>query len=100
MRATDFFHQAVRTAEAQLFSSAGSADETFVQRIFGFLPFLQKGFIFRLTDELTDDINKGYIKVDGVSSVFCFIWGWEEPTWGLPFQFHGVFYVMISMKGP
>ena len=42
----------------------------------------------------------GYIKVDGVSSVFCFIWGWEEPTWGLPFQFHGVFYVMISMKGP
>ena len=44
--------------------------------------------------------NKGYIKVDGVSSVFCFIWGWEEPTWGLPFQFHGVFYVMISMKGP
>lgn len=58
MRATDFFHQAVRTAEAQLFSSAGSADETFVQRIFGFLPFLQKGFIFRLTDELTDDINK------------------------------------------
>lgn len=40
------------------------------------------------------------IKVDGVSSVFCFIWGWEEPTWGLPFQFHGVFYVMISMKGP
>lgn len=44
--------------------------------------------------------KKGYIKVDGVSSVFCFIWGWEEPTWGLPFQFHGVFYVMISMKGP
>ena len=44
--------------------------------------------------------NKGYIKVDGVSSVFCFIWGWEEPAWGLPFQFHGVFYVMISMKGP
>ena len=42
----------------------------------------------------------GYIKVDGVSSVFCFIWGWEEPAWGLPFQFHGVFYVMISMKGP
>ena len=31
----------------------------------------------------------GYIKVDGVSSVFCFIWGWEEPAWGLPFQFHG-----------
>ena len=45
-------------------------------------------------------INIGYIKVDGVSSVFCFIWGWEEPAWGLPFQFHGVFYVMISMKGP
>lgn len=44
--------------------------------------------------------KSGYIKVDGVSSVFCFIWGWEEPTWGLPFQFHGVFYVMISMKGP
>ena len=44
--------------------------------------------------------KKGYIKVDGVSSVFCFIWGWEEPAWGLPFQFHGVFYVMISMKGP
>ena len=44
--------------------------------------------------------HQGYIKVDGVSSVFCFIWGWEEPTWGLPFQFHGVFYVMISMKGP
>ena len=44
--------------------------------------------------------KRGYIKVDGVSSVFCFIWGWEEPTWGLPFQFHGVFYVMISMKGP
>ena len=44
--------------------------------------------------------NIGYIKVDGVSSVFCFIWGWEEPAWGLPFQFHGVFYVMISMKGP
>ena len=43
---------------------------------------------------------KGYIKVDGVSSVFCFIWGWEEPAWGLPFQFHGVFFVMISMKGP
>ena len=42
----------------------------------------------------------GYIKVDGVSSVFCFIWGWEEPAWGLPFQFHGVFFVMISMKGP
>ena len=42
----------------------------------------------------------GYIKVDGVSSVFCFIWGWEEPAWGLPFQFHGVFYVMIRMKGP
>ena len=45
-------------------------------------------------------IFQGYIKVDGVSSVFCFIWGWEEPAWGLPFQFHGVFYVMISMKGP
>lgn len=45
-------------------------------------------------------VKKGYIKVDGVSSVFCFIWGWEEPAWGLPFQFHGVFYVMISMKGP
>lgn len=44
--------------------------------------------------------NKGYIKVDGVSSVFCFIWGWEEPAWGLPFQFHGAFYVMISLKGP
>ena len=44
--------------------------------------------------------EKGYIKVDGVSSVFCFIWGWEEPAWGLPFQFHGVFFVMISMKGP
>ena len=43
---------------------------------------------------------KGYIKMDGISSVFCFIWGWEEPAWGLPFQFHGVFYVMISMKGP
>ena len=43
---------------------------------------------------------QGYIKVDGVSSVFCFIWGWEEPAWGLPFQFHGVFFVMISMKGP
>ena len=49
---------------------------------------------------LLETQNFGYIKVDGVSSVFCFIWGWEEPTWGLPFQFHGVFYVMISMKGP
>ena len=38
--------------------------------------------------------------MDGVSSVFCFIWGWEEPAWGLPFQFHGAFYVMISLKGP
>ena len=44
--------------------------------------------------------KQGYIKVDGVSSVFCFIWGWEEPAWGLPFQFHGAFYVMISLKGP
>ena len=44
--------------------------------------------------------KKGYIKVDGVSSVFRFIWGWEEPAWGLPFQFHGAFYVMISLKGP
>ena len=44
--------------------------------------------------------ENGYIKVDGVSSVFCFIWGWEEPAWGLPFQFHGVFFVMIRMKGP
>ena len=47
---------------------------------------------------------KGYIKVDRVSSVFCFIWGWEEPVWGIPFQFHGAFimdlYVLISMKGP
>ena len=31
--------------------------------------------------------KNGYIKVDGVSSVFCFIWGWEEPAWGLPFGF-------------
>ena len=52
-------------------------------------------------DIAKDHIQKiGYIKVDGVSSVFCFIWGWEEPAWGLPFQFHGVFFVMISMKGP
>ena len=43
---------------------------------------------------------KGIYKSGWVSSVFRFIWGWEEPVWGLPFQFHGVFYVMISMKGP
>ena len=40
----------------------------------------------------------------GYRSVFRFIWGWEEPVWGLPFQFHGAFimdlYVLISMKGP
>ena len=53
-----------------------------------------------LVSVLSEQTNVGYIKVDGVSSVFCFIWGWEEPAWGLPFQFHGVFYVMISMKGP
>ena len=62
------------------------------------------GFLTRKKDGAQPDTSSsfcfGYIKVDGVSSVFCFIWGWEEPAWGLPFQFHGVFYVMISMKGP
>ena len=47
---------------------------------------------------------KGIYKSGWVSSVFRFIWGWEEPVWGLPFQFHGAFimdlYVLISMKGP
>lgn len=41
----------------------------------------------------------GYIKVDGVSSVFCFIWGWEEPAWSLPFSGSWGLYIMISMKG-
>ena len=69
--------------------------------------FILSPTFFSLSDVLCyppflnqNDKDIGYIKVDGVSSVFCFIWGWEEPAWGLPFQFHGVFYVMISMKGP